>query len=409
MIAANTFGSGVEDILDLSGNNNPFSQATSGSRGAWFREPKRGRVNLVLRSQEIDQSPWTVTNLNRTANATIAPDGTLTADKIFADTTAAATHNVRQTVVVTSGSNLTFSFYAKAAEYNFIRFWEDAVTGQQGFFNLSTGVATNSTLVSVGMEDAGNGWWRCFGRLNSFGGTNFGFRLHPTPDGTTTVYNGDGVSGVFVWQCQLEVGTVPTAPQRVTTAFDVTEAGQRDCYGVRADGTDDWYQTAGNVDFSGTPRVTVFAAVRKLSDAASGTVVELSSNAASNDGAFLLRAPWTATPGYGFFVRGTTSTSQAITSSGAVAPITNIIRGQVDISANLTELFIDGTLAATSSASLGGGNFRNDILYLFRRGGTSIPFNGNLYALIVAGGSYPLSTIQRVERILSRITPTVNL
>jgi hypothetical protein len=205
MIAANSFGSGVTDILDLSGNNNPFSQSTPASKGAWFREPKRGRVNLVLRSQEIDQSPWTVTNLNRTANATIAPDGTLTADKIFADTTAAATHNVRQTVVVTSGSNLTFSFYAKAAEYGFIRFWEDTVTGQQGFFNLNTGVATNSTLVSVGMEDAGNGWWRCFGRLNSFGGTNFGFRLHPTPDGTTTVYNGDGVSGVFVWQCQLEV------------------------------------------------------------------------------------------------------------------------------------------------------------------------------------------------------------
>jgi len=41
--------------------------------------------------------------------------------------------------------------------------------------------------------------------------------------------------------------------------------------------------------------------------------------------------------------------------------------------------------------------------------GISRFFNGNLYALIVAGGSYPLSTIQRVERLLSRITPTVNL
>jgi hypothetical protein len=70
---------------------------------------------------------------------------------------------------------------------------------------------------------------------------------------------------------------------------------------------------------------------------------------------------------------------------------------------------VNGAQVGSVLSDQGTGNYGNYPLYLFRRGGTTLPFNGNLYALIVAGGSYPLSTIQRVERLLSRITPTVNL
>jgi hypothetical protein len=80
-----------------------------------------------------------------------------------------------------------------------------------------------------------------------------------------------------------------------------------------------------------------------------------------------------------------------------------------DIAGPLLRLRINGSVFATNTSSQGTGNFANSTLNLFRRNGATLPFNGNLYALIVAGGSYPLSTIQRVERILSRITPTVNL
>ena len=71
---------------------------------------------------------------------------------------------------------------------------------------------------------------------------------------------------------------------------------------------------------------------------------------------------------------------------------------------------LNGTQVATSATDQGTGNNATGVLNLgFRNGGASNFLNGNLYALIVAGGSYPLSTIQRVERLLSRITPTVNL
>ena len=39
----------------------------------------------------------------------------------------------------------------------------------------------------------------------------------------------------------------------------------------------------------------------------------------------------------------------------------------------------------TSSGSAGTGNFGNYPLYIGRRGGTSFPFNGHIYSLVVRG------------------------
>jgi len=179
---------------------------------------------------------------------------------------------------------------------------------------------------------------------------------------------------------------------------------------VRADGIDDWYQTAGNVDFSGTDKVTVFAAVRKLSDAASGILAELS-NSPTTDGSFRLFAPSAdGDNSYRFTSKGDGTARTAGTGVFAAAPDISILTGIGDISGPLVSLRRNGALVQAVTSSQGGGNYTSGHpLYLFSRGGTTNFLNGSLYALIIAGGSYPLSTIQRVERILSRITPTVNL
>jgi hypothetical protein len=66
----------------------------------------------------------------------------------------------------------------------------------------------------------------------------------------------------MVNDAQLELGAVRTGYQNVVSVFDITESGKRSIYGLWADGIDDGMVTP-SIDFSGTDKVTIFAAVRK--------------------------------------------------------------------------------------------------------------------------------------------------
>lgn len=159
------------------------------------------------------------------------------------------------------------------------------------------------------------------------------------------------------------------------------EAGGQ--YYLAFDGTDDGLATT-NIDFSSTDKVSVFTGLRKLSDAASGVVVELSSNAQITAGAFEIRAPRsTAATNYRFISRGTV-TAEAI-ASPFTAPITNVVTGLGDIAGDIVTIRVDGTQIQQTTTDQGTGNFGNHPLYLGRRGGITLPFNGRLYSIIVLG------------------------
>ncbi|WP_156790606.1 hypothetical protein [Rhodobacter ferrooxidans] len=53
-------------------------------------------------------------------------------------------------------------------------------------------------------------------------------------------------------------------------------------------------------------------------------------------------------------------------------------------------------------ADQGTGTFGNHALYIGRRGGTSLPFNGRLYGLALRGASSTTSEIVKTERYLAR-------
>jgi hypothetical protein len=406
LISGSTFGTGIETLPDLSPRNNPFSQANSGNRAAWFREPKTGRRNLFVSSQQFEDLVWSkaVGGASVSANIATAPNGTLTAAKLVSAANTNEKSITQQSPL--TGSAETISCHMKKGEWEFGFLRARTSAGFVNvFFNLNTGVvvSTGTGMSNATIQSVGDGWFRCSVTLTRV--TSEFVAVGMSSDGVSITALGDGTSGIFIWGAQLELGSAPTPYQRVTTAFDVTESGQRDCFGVRADGIDDGYATAGNVDFSGTNKVTVFAAVRKLSDAASGDIVMLGSGATA-DGQFRLLGPSGAgSNNYRFRSRGTTP--QDSTAPDLASPNTSVITCIGDISGPLSRIRVNGVVAESVTASQGTGNYRSDSLLLFRL--LTSPFNGNLYALIVAGGSYPLSTIQRVERILSRITPTVNL
>ena len=169
---------------------------------------------------------------------------------------------------------------------------------------------------------------------------------------------------------------------------------------LKFDGVDDFLQTA-SVDFTATDKMSVFAAIRKLSDAATGLVAELSTSLSSTAGSCGLFAPPGANARYAFGTGGSADVF-AETASVFPSPQTAVLSGVSDIAAATATLRVNGTQAASNSASQGTGVFGNYPLYIGRRGGTSLPFNGRLYSLLIRGAATPDATIATVESYLNQ-------
>jgi len=150
------------------------------------------------------------------------------------------------------------------------------------------------------------------------------------------------------------------------------------------DGADDAMQTAA-IDFTGADKVSVFAGVRKLSDAATGVIAEISADASTTNKSFSLYKSASLTiNGAGFISRGTEIRSASAT-EGLSPPANGVLTGLGDISGDRSLIRINGVQRAINSLEQGSGNYGNYPLFIGARAGTSLYFNGNLYGLIIAG------------------------
>jgi hypothetical protein len=215
---------GSNGLIQTAAVNAPrfdYDPVTLAAKGLLIEE---ARTNLLLYSAQFDNANWAKNSLTVTANATVAPDGTSTADKIIKDavTTQASILQGLTTVV---GAQ-TISFFAKAAEYDTVSFTLFNPTDNhvaRGQVNLSTGavIATQNGVVAT--QSFGNGWWR----ITATGTTTVaaGNALYIYPKDVTT-YLGNGVDGIFIWGAQLEAGAfatsyIPTVASTVTRSADV--------------------------------------------------------------------------------------------------------------------------------------------------------------------------------------------
>ena len=163
-------------------------------------------TNLVLRSEEFDVT-WTQTRGTITANNTIAPNGTTTADlweQNSGETTAAS---LFQNVTLVLTTVYTLSVFAKKQNKNFLGIRANAVSSTPSYFDLQNGtLATINPLHTARIQDYGDGWYRCSitYTANSSGGNIF----YPT-DGSSLTVTDSG--GIFLWGAQLETGSVATS------------------------------------------------------------------------------------------------------------------------------------------------------------------------------------------------------
>lgn len=209
--SATYFGS--DGLLKTTSANEPridYDPVTGECKGFLVEE---ARTNLLLRSEEFENAGWVKTRASIEQNVAVAPNGTLTADRFFEDTTANNTHQLVQTASFTSGQLVTFSVYAKTYSRRLeLRFTGVAFSDNQAaVFNLADGTAhATAGTPTFSMASIGNGWYRCWitATSNSTAGASATFRLF---DPGTSSYTGDGTSGVYIWGAQLEEGAFPTS------------------------------------------------------------------------------------------------------------------------------------------------------------------------------------------------------
>jgi hypothetical protein len=359
----------------------------------------RARYNLLTYSEQFDNAAWSKTGATVTANAAVAPDGTNTADKLV-ENTAFGAHQVFVSFTFAVNVAYSWSVYAKAAERSWL--WVNAQDGSDNrtWFDLANGaVGTNSAGNAASITSVGNGWYRCSVSRTTAASSGFFAAGLATADNTAT-YTGDGASGAFIWGADLRpasqaTGLIGPTYQRIAAATDYDVVGFLPY--LQFDGFDDAL-TTNSIDFTATDEMTVFAGVRKLSDAAIGIVTELSADLNSNNGAFFLLYPRSASFNEPVFTSKGTAAQQAANSVNTYpAPITNVLTGIGDISGDVATLRINGAQAATNTNDQGTGNFGNYPLFVGARNQTSAYFNGWLTQLIGVGAATSASQIVSTE------------
>lgn len=377
-------------MRDKSGRGNHAFQSTSASRPTYSR-----RINLLLNTEfagAVAGAPGTVPT-SWTSNSATGEIAASSSGVRFVTSSTRRTMSQTQT----APANAVYVFQAtvniavSVVVRNFIS--STSTTISSVAYSIDGVSVSDSTVPAVGLRTL-----TATITINATGGSTV-FQIGAGVQANTT-------ADITFLTASLVPANLASLPyQRVVTSTDYNADPTLFPAYLKADGTDDGMLT-NSIDFTGTDKMFVSAGVRKLSDAARAVVVELG-NAASA-AIFRLEAPNSAAGNnYNFATGGTTLV--AIAAATFTSPISNIVSGIGNISGDSAILRVNGTEATSSAADQGTGNFSNNPLYLFRRGGTTLPFNGWFYGSVIAGKTLTASQISAVERYLASKTMTVTV
>lgn len=166
------------------------------------------------------------------------------------------------------------------------------------------------------------------------------------------------------------------------------DAGGR--YYLEFDGVDDSLATA-SIDPNGANKVQAVIGLRKVSDAALACLFETGPSVSTTDGTIVFFAPLTANgANYSFGSRGTTLRNPIV--STYTAPITNVYAVVADIATPFLNTRVNGAAKATNTLTHGTGTYLTQPLYIGRRAGATLPFNGWMYGLIIRFSSSNVAT-----------------
>lgn len=189
-------------------------------------------INVCPRSQELTNG-WLNANMITPTNPTIAdPFGGTSATWKLVGASGSALHSWRHAVITLTAAAYTFSFWAKAAEYDRVVF-SDPGSGLGACTFVLTG---NGTATVVGgatnpqITPYPGGWYRCSVTMTS-SATTYAFGIAGYPSGATlsnygATYTGNGTDGAYATGLQIELGSgassyIPTGASQVTRSADL--------------------------------------------------------------------------------------------------------------------------------------------------------------------------------------------
>mgnify|MGYP007047352825 CR=1 FL=1 len=170
-------------------------------------------ANRAYNSEQFDQTTWTKYNTTVTANNSVAPDGTTTADRMLCSNASNYTYDLHNQV---AGEPIYISVYVKKDTSSTVSL-RGFAGGGRAKFNLDTGtvVSEHQTISLSSIEKVGNGWYRISSMHTptTSGGANFGF-------GDLTIG-----TAIWAWGFQLEDGN--TLSPYVRNASSTGTASER--------------------------------------------------------------------------------------------------------------------------------------------------------------------------------------
>lgn len=388
------------------------TQPTAAARPTYGIVPAGGRRNLLLPSNVFSGAGWTSVNggVAPTQNAT-GPDG-LTSAWTFTDADASSRRGIEFVLSNAATGVFTASvFVAKDDNESRFPLFNLYTTAGASTHSVRLNTKTGATFVTaetnasgVSVTDSG-AFWRLSWSITALSGANKTIRIFPADSMIIDGAQSDAATGsIVVANAQLETGSTATPYQKVTTQFDVTEAGVESLGYLSFDGIDDWMVTP--TITPGIDKVQVFAGVRLNALTSTSAIVELSASASSNNGSFFLYGENNST--LNFWSRGTTRV--VVPPVVVAAPSSRALTGIGDISGDSAALRIDGTQVAQSTSDQGTGNYLAYPMYIGARAGTSFVFNGQIYSLITRfGDNLEVAQIESTEAYVAGKTAGVDL
>lgn len=230
------------------------------------------------------------------------------------------------------------------------------------------------------------------------------------PNDLSTMWQ-DAVGTVPVTGAGQAVGLIRDKSGRNNHAFQTVSASrpilQRNAttgaYYLAFDGVDDFLQT-NSINFTATDKVSLFTGVRKSSDAVNyQAIADFSANPPGNNGSFsVVAAGDSVGAGFIFESRGTWQAGNKFNYTSAQGNA--VICGKADILNQILSIQLNRSQGPQGLRNQGTGNYGNYPLYIGRRGGTSLPFNGHIYSLIGIGRLTTDAETTAIEKELAKRT-----